>query len=154
MGLTVLFLLQLLFYGFGAVNGFAFQRLRNWPRIAGHLLAAAGSLTGIFYSLLLLISKQSFALELAPAFPLGTLRFECDLISGFFVFVISLISFFCSVYAVSYTKEHESKKSIPFLVCFYNLFILSMILVVQVQNAFYFLIFYSKATRLFCPNIF
>lgn len=137
------FLLQVVFYLLGTGVGFLFSKQESAARYLTHFLAVAGSGAGIFYSLGILVTARPFAFETPPLLPMGSARFECDLLSAFFVFVISFLSFVCSLYGVAYTKEYENKKSIPFLGLFYNLFLLSMLLVVMIRHAFYFLIFWE-----------
>lgn len=137
------FFLQVISYLLGAGLGFLFSKRASVQRHLTHLLAVVGSGAGIVYSLGVLISSRPFAFQTPPLLPMGIVRFECDLLAAFFVFVISFLSFACSIYAVAYTKEYENKKSIPFLGFFYNIFLLSMILVVMVRHAFYFLVFWE-----------
>src|SRR3989338_16844 len=66
--------------------------------------------------------------------------FYIDHLSAFFIFVISLISLFCSLYGVGYIKHFYKKYSIGALGFFYHLFILGMLMVVSVSNGLFFLI--------------
>jgi len=137
------FILQVVFYLLGAGVGFLFSKRGSTARYLIHFLAIVGSGTGIVYSLGVLISGRSFTFQTLPLLPMGIASFECDLLSAFFVFVISFLSFACSIYALGYTQEYEHKRSVAFLGFFYNIFLLSMILVVMVRHAFYFLVFWE-----------
>jgi len=62
------------------------------------------------------------------------------MLSAFFIFTISLIAFFCSVFGIGYIKHFYKKYNIGVLGFFYNLLIGSMILVVTASNGIFFLI--------------
>jgi len=63
-----------------------------------------------------------------------------DLLSGFFVLVISLIALFASIYGYGYAKHYYQKYSLGSLGFFFNAFIAGMLLVVTAHNALFFLI--------------
>jgi len=66
--------------------------------------------------------------------------FFVDKLSAFFILVISIAVFAVSIYSTGYVREYFGKKNIGYLGFLYNLFILSMILVVSADNAVMFLI--------------
>ncbi len=138
---------------------------------ATHLLAALAGAAGILFSLHILLSGKSWALELQGSLPVGPLQFAVGPFSAWFILIISFISFAASIFAIGYTRGYQKKphspskklkvngaspgnlqaeenrgqgkKSIALLGFFYNFFILAMLLVVTVQNAFYFLLFWE-----------
>jgi len=63
-----------------------------------------------------------------------------DLLSGFFLVVVGLLSFFVSIYSIGYVKGYLGHRSITSLVVFYALFLAGMLLVVLADDAFFFLI--------------
>ncbi len=64
-----------------------------------------------------------------------------DNISAFFILIIGLVSFAVSLYSIGYAKEHYRKKpSFGFL---FNMFLLSMFLVIISNNVFSFLVFWE-----------
>ncbi len=138
--IRLFFLLQVFFYLTGAMAGFLFAQRASLARLATHLLAAAGSAAGCVYSLGVLTGAGPFTFQTFALRPLGPAVFQCDLFSALFVAVISLPALACSIYAIGYTRECESRKNFGFLGLAYNLFLLSMILVVTVRHVFYFLV--------------
>jgi len=137
-----LFVLQIILYILGGVAGLSFERNKTRTSVLTHLLAAAGGGVGVLYSLVALRGQNLLVLNL-PGFALfGNLRLEVDPLSAFFIFVISFLSIATSIFAIGYSKEFK-EKSVGFLGFLYNFFILTMILVVAVRNAFYFLIFWE-----------
>ena len=71
----------------------------------------------------------------------GDVNFVIDSLSAFFILVISVMSFIGSVYAVGYIKPYLNKKmNITSHCLFFMALVLSMLMVVTVQNALFFLI--------------
>lgn len=66
-----------------------------------------------------------------------------DGVSAFFLFLIGLISVAVSIYSLSYSKKFDDKKNNSSLGLFFNIFIISMILVVISNDVFFFLIFWE-----------
>jgi formate hydrogenlyase subunit 3/multisubunit Na+/H+ antiporter MnhD subunit len=63
-----------------------------------------------------------------------------DPISGFFITVISLLSFCVSVYSVGYVKSFIGRESVANMAVFYPLFIAGMLLTLLADDAFIFLV--------------
>lgn len=141
--MELLFLTQIVLYFLGGISAFLFNRSEEAANRLTHLSAALAGLVGAFYSLAVLFSRKAFSLEYGGFLQTGHLSFTVDLLSAFFIFVISFLSIATSIFAIGYTREYQGRKRIPLLGFFYNLFLLAMILVVCVQNAFYFLIFWE-----------
>ncbi|MDO8558768.1 MAG: hydrogenase 4 subunit B [bacterium] len=126
--------------GVGAVGSLIFRnndRLSNWW---GNLSAIAGSIFGIISSLSIITSGNIFSYNIPTSFPLLSVSLKVDALSAFFIFVISLISLFASIYAIGYVKHFYKKYNIGSLEFFYNIFIAGMMLVVSAHQALFFLI--------------
>jgi formate hydrogenlyase subunit 3/multisubunit Na+/H+ antiporter MnhD subunit len=63
-----------------------------------------------------------------------------DPLSGFFLFVIGLLSFFVSIYSIGYVSGLAGDKPIKRLIVFYNIFIAAMIMVCLADDALIFLV--------------
>lgn len=72
--------------------------------------------------------------------------FTLDPVGNFFSFVITLIAFAASIYAIQYSQEYENKGSLAVMAALYNTFIVSMLLVVSASNVFWFMIFWELMT--------
>ncbi|MDD3013254.1 MAG: proton-conducting transporter membrane subunit [Candidatus Gastranaerophilales bacterium] len=73
--------------------------------------------------------------------PIGQVNFVIDPLSAFFILVISVMSFIGTLYAIGYIKPYLYKnKLISSHFFFLSTLIVSMLLVVTVQNALFFLI--------------
>ncbi len=141
--MALFFYAQVLLHVLGGIAGFLFEPHGEKANRATHSLAVLAGLAGTLFSLGILFTGKAWALELPAVFPFGGLRFAVDSFSAFFILAISFLSIAASIFAIGYTREYQQKKNIALLGFFYNFFILSMVLVVAVQNAFYFLFFWE-----------
>ncbi|MEK7097999.1 MAG: hydrogenase 4 subunit B [Patescibacteria group bacterium] len=123
----------------GGIGALFFEKGRL-ANIWGNSFAALGSLLGIILGGSVLVFGNVFSYSLTLPNALFSLSFKLDFISAFFVFVISLIAFLCSIFAFGYVKHFYGKYNIGALNFFYNLFILGMILVATAHNSLLFLI--------------
>jgi len=134
------FLFLLFLYGIGAIGSLIFRKndvlANRWQSFS----AIIGSLWGIFFAMgAFVVRDMSFAFSSSIS-PLLSFSFHIDQLSAFFIFVISLITLFCSVYGIGYIKHYYNKYSIGALGFFYHLFIAGMLMVVTASNGLFFLI--------------
>ena len=106
-----------------------------------YLLTAFGAAVLFCVSLLMILYGFSGTFTLHTTIPYLDFAIHFDSLSEFFVLVISLIVFSSAVYSVGYVEEFlEEGKNVKLLNLFYDLFFISMVLVVTAWNGFYFLI--------------
>ena len=134
-----LFLLLALF-AIGACGSLVFQKIDSLANWWSNFFTLSGSLFGLVFSYGVLTHGAVPAFEIPTTFPFLSLVFRVDYLSAFFIFLISLISCACSLYAFGYVKQFYKKYNIGSLGFFYNVFIASLILVVTAQHALFFLI--------------
>ena len=135
------FLILLSLFITGAVSALIFRRNDQFANFFGSFFAVMGSAWGVIFALLSLSAKTPQIYEIGTAsFPLLSWSFNIDKLSAFFIFIISLISLFCSIYGIGYAKHFYKKYNIGSLGFFYNTFILGMLAVVSASNALFFLI--------------
>ena len=127
-----------IFYLIGAISSIIFNKKDRLSSYAAFLNAAVGSVFGILFSISI-ISGESFNFEIQGTSFLN-FGFFVDRLSAFFILVISIATLAVSIYSIGYVKEYFGKKNIGYLGFLYNIFILSMILVVSANNAVMFLI--------------
>lgn len=134
------FVLTLLFF-VGAFGSLLLRKDDVWANIWSCFFAIVGSLWGVVFSIATIIYGHalSFAIGKSP-FPLLSFSLRIDMLSAFFIFIISLICLFCSIYGIGYIKHFYKKYSIGALGFFYNLFVLGMLFVVTASNGLFFLI--------------
>lgn len=87
-----------------------------------------------------LIRNIPDAAILAMGLPDLPFHVRIDLLSGFFLLVVGLLSFFVSVYSIGYVKGFLGHRSVTRLVIFYVLFLAGMMMVILADDALFFLI--------------
>ncbi|MFA5953967.1 MAG: hydrogenase 4 subunit B [Patescibacteria group bacterium] len=128
-------------YAIGASGSLLFRKRNALANIWQHFFAALGSLWGIFFSIQAFSSAQAISFSIGTSvFPLLSFSFHIDLLAAFFIFIISVVSLFCSMYGVGYIKHFYDRYSIGALGFFYHLFIAGMFMVVSASNGLFFLI--------------
>lgn len=135
------FYILLSLFFIGAVGSLLLKKSDTAANLWSSFFAIVGSLWGLLFSLTAIISRQneSFTAGTSP-FPLLSPSFHVDMLSAFFVFIISLITLFCSVYGIGYVKHYYTKYNIGALGFFYHAFVAGMLLVVTASNGLFFLI--------------
>ncbi len=135
------FVVLLLLFAIGAAGSLLFNKNDRQANYWSNLFACAGSLWGMFVAIGALVAPEPVAFTLGFS-PFSLLRFSflLDRLAAFFLFVISLIAFFCSIYAIDYVKHYYGKYGIGTLGFFYNIFIAGMLLVASAANGLFFLV--------------
>lgn len=137
---SYLFTVTVFFYGLGTITGLVSHR-RDLPAISLGLLAAGiATFAGSWLGLQALISGQVWQGTLGVLLAGLIYNFRLDALGGFFLFIISATGFVVTIYSAGYLKEYAGRKSTGFLVSMYNLFLLSMVLVVCAANIFVFVV--------------
>ncbi|HAZ28675.1 MAG TPA: hydrogenase 4 subunit B [Candidatus Magasanikbacteria bacterium] len=133
------FLLSL--FAMGAAGSLCFKKRDTLANGWQNFFAIIGSLWGIIFSIgaFFVTRGISFAAT-SSVFPLLSFSFHIDKLSAFFIFVISLITLFCSIYGIGYIKHFYKKYNIGALGFFYHLFIAGMLMVVTASNGLFFLV--------------
>lgn len=137
-----LFQAAILLYVTGAILGLL-SRNASLTRNITFLPPIVASVLLVIFSSSIIMSGKS--LQLVAPGTLSFFNFEIliDGISAFFILIIGIVSFAVSLYSIGYSKEYEIKKRTSALGFLFNIFILSMVLVVASNNAFFFLIFWE-----------
>jgi len=141
---SISFFTLLSFFGVGAVGSLLVHKNNKNANAWSSFFAIVGSFWGVFFSIIMILRKKSLLFDLKTSiFSLFNISFHIDLLSSFFIFVISLLALFCSIYGIGYIRHYYKKYDIGVLGFFYNLFIGSLFLVVTSSNALFFLIFWE-----------
>lgn len=136
---TVLFIATLSLFLFGTFAAMVNKKPRTANLIA-HTAAFLGGVTGTITALRILFGQPTVCLSAWPIIADISLSFRVDTLSAFFLLVISVLAVAVSIYSIGYVTEYYHKKSIGILGGGLNLFLLSMVLVVTVDNGLAFLI--------------
>jgi len=128
------------------VSGIVSVLLYNAPRLAvkvGFGLSAISCFYAVCYFVTNMGVSDSFVLGgnflYSPTFALNPL-------GNFFSFVVVFIGFASSVYGMSYAEEYIKKANVGVFACLFNLFILSMLLVISANNVFCFVVLWELMT--------
>ncbi len=135
------FFILLSFFVIGAILSILFRKNDKMANFFGSSFSIIGSFYGIFFAIFA-FNENAPLLYIIDAIniPLMSVSFYIDKLSAFFIFTISLIAFFCSIYGTGYIKHYYKKYNLGSLGFFYNLFILGMLAVVSASNAIFFLL--------------
>ncbi|HEX5457655.1 MAG TPA: proton-conducting transporter membrane subunit, partial [Candidatus Nitrosotalea sp.] len=137
----VLFQIPILLFITGALVGLLSKNIR-FARLMIFVPSMIASVFTIIFSVDI-ISGTPLKLTVSNMLPFFDLEVFVDGVSVFFMLIIGLVSFAVSLYSIGYSREYENKKRISAFGFLFNIFILSMILVVSSNNSFFFLIFWE-----------
>ncbi len=107
---------------------------------AGFSLAAIASFLATAAGVWAVSSGAVYQVILPVGLPDLPFHLRLDLLSGFFLTVVGLLSFFVSIYSIGYVKGFLGLRPVTNLVVFYSFFLAGMFLVVLADDAFFFLI--------------
>ena len=140
----LLFLIFVL-YLLGAILPLLLKASRKLSLWLGCFLGAAAGLLGLCLGIAALLSPEPLGINLGTVLPGVEFQVAMDRLSGFFVATISLVASLVSFYSWNYMSIYKSENISWWSFC-YNIFVLSMLLVVTVTNAIMFLIFWELMT--------
>ncbi len=109
--------------------------------VAG-LTAMAGGVLGLLAAAPVLLSGETLAYTTAGPFPFAAFSVRLDGLAAFMVLVISLLVTICALYSIAYVREYIGRGAAA-MGFFMNLFIASMVTLVVMDNAFWFIIFFE-----------
>ncbi|HEY3375369.1 MAG TPA: hydrogenase 4 subunit B [Candidatus Aquicultor sp.] len=133
-------------YLIGAVLPLAFYKNNRINIPIAYTFSLIASTAGIAASLVALVSMTVTKIELFSSPIFGVVSVSLDSLSAFFLLTVSVVSFAVSIYAPPYMTKTAGKRSAGGFGALYNLFLLSLVLVVSIDNAFYFLVFWELMT--------
>ena len=136
--------ISIAFFLFGALLPLVFQSRPRLSAKIGFSFALLGSLFAMAAGIASLLGAETGTITLASIQYIGSLSISIDALSGFFISFIAFVGIAVSIYSLSYTMDYIKKGySLARFGFFYNIFLLSMILVVSAQNALLFLVIWE-----------
>lgn len=135
-----MFWLSGVMYVLGAVIALGLQKQERAGNFIGHGCTGLGALFGLGSGMAVWLTGRPLTIALPKLVPFANFSIILDHLGAFFLLVISLATLVVSVYAAGYVTEYYGKKNVGYLTGLFNLFILSMVLVVSAGNAFMFLL--------------
>ena len=137
-------LLSVALFGVGALASLLLSGFQRTARVTSGLVGTVASLTGVIAAVQA-ATHSPIPMKLYIPLPFGQFTLQMDGLSALMVGMICLLGLAVSFYSISYFK-HYPERNIGTLGFFTNLFIAMMLLVVTIDNAFYFLIFWEMMT--------
>lgn len=116
------------------------RRFQGFLITASFSLASAASLLSVIAGAWTVaggITNQAVLLIGLPDLPF---HLRLDALSGFFLSVVGLLSFFVSIYSIGYVRGYLGHRQVTGLIIFYCLFLAGMFMVVLADDALIFLI--------------
>lgn len=123
----------------GAVSSLLFSARPDLSHVLAYGLAALASLSGLAATTLLLIRFQTLTLPSIPLTMLASFPLKLDPLSSLFAWLVFLVGFAVSVYAMGYARTYIGTKHVGALGATYNMFLLSLVLVPAADSALAFL---------------
>ena len=139
-----LLLLSMALFGVSAFFSLLLNRFHRAARMTSGLLGTAASIVGLVAAIRATTGSPS-PLVVPALLPFGQFVLQMDGLSALMVGMICLLGIAVSFYSISYLGQY-SNRNLGVLCFFINLFIALMLLVVTIDNAFYFLIFWEMMT--------
>lgn len=128
----------------GALLAILTMKRERACRAASFIAAAMVSILGLAIALEVLLVGDPVSLTIPTSVAaLGHFTFVVDRLSAFFMLAISSLGLCVSVYSIGYVKEYAGRYSPATMGSLFNIFLLSLFLVVTASNAILFLIMWE-----------
>lgn len=110
------------------------------------ILSTISALLALVSAINVLLYQNNFTITVPINVPLLTPIIGVDPFSAFFILLISLLAIPVSIYSIGYMESESSNMPVGIIGFLYNLFLLSMVLLVAAQDSLLFLIFWESMT--------
>jgi len=136
------FNLILVIYIVAAFFSLIFSKKHQLTNLIANILSATASLSLLILTALHLIVSTSSVelLRITTSVPNISLVLKIDNLSAFFLLCLAILSMSVSIFSIGYMKHYFYRINIGLFNCLYNIFILSMILVITSSNLISFLV--------------
>lgn len=132
-----------LLYVLGCVISLLLYNYSNVASKLGFCISTVASGYGAFYFATHLGESTHFSTNIALLY---NPTFSLDPVGNFFSFVVTLIAFASSIYAIQYADGYAKKGNLGVMAALFNLFVLSMLLVLSASDVFWFMICWELMT--------
>ncbi len=143
--IEVFFIISVILYLIGALASLASFSSSKWSnRLSNTFALIASSLLTFLMIYKLICSRDvSINIKFNTNIPYLAIKFNIDNLSAFFIMIISIVAIIVSLFSYTYMSHYFSKKNISIFGCLYNMFIVSMVLLVSSSNLLLFLVFWE-----------
>lgn len=133
---------SILLYVAGGIASLLLARQEALAIKVSGISAMAGGLLGFASALTALSAGKTLLWQAIGPFPFAHFIVRMDSLAAFMVLVISLLVTVCGLYSLSYVREYMGK-GVGAMGFFMNLFIASMVGLVVMDNAFWFIVLFE-----------
>ncbi|TKI05370.1 hydrogenase 4 subunit B [Martelella alba] len=126
----------------GGILSLLLARRENLAIWVAGLSAMAGGCLGLLSAAPVLLSGRTLSYSMAGPFPFASFSLRLDGLAAFMLLVISLLVVLCALYSLAYVREYLGRGAAA-MGFFMNVFIASMAILVTVDNAFWFIVFFE-----------
>ncbi|WP_392552586.1 hydrogenase 4 subunit B [Orbus wheelerorum] len=137
-----LLLLSIVIYGLGALGSLLFTKQQRASIYLAGIFGITAAVVGLLAVFPTLLFGDIYQYSLTSPFAFSDCPLLLDRLAAFMIAVISLLALITSLYSLSYVQEYIGKGASA-MGFFMNLFIASMVILMVVDNAFYFIIFFE-----------
>ena len=143
--IEVFFIISVILYLIGALASLASFSSSKWSNRLSNTFALLASCLLTFLMIYKLICSRDVSINIKfnTNIPFLAIKFNIDNLSAFFIMIISIVAIVVSLFSYTYMSHYFSKKNISIFGCLYNLFIVSMVLLVSSSNLLLFLVFWE-----------
>ena len=133
---------SIILYVVGGVIALFLKKQEGLAILISGISAIIGGVLGVLSALPVILNGETISFAMAGPFDFAAFVVRMDMLGAFMVFVISLLVTVCALYSLSYVQEYKGRGawSMGF---FMNLFIASMVGLIVMDNAFYFIILFE-----------
>lgn len=142
MSATVLFLISVAVSASGGVLSLLAKRNEQASKAIGCTFGAVAALFGIAAGAAAIFGPAEYTSAVTP-FSFANFTLLLNPLSGLLVLVICLLALAAWVYGFNYFDEYKDGRGLGIAGFFMNMFIASMLFVITVDNAFWFLVFFE-----------
>lgn len=135
----ILLIAAMVLFIVGAAGSLLFPDNSQRSIAVGSTFAFIGSLVLLIAAIGIVMTQTSISMTLPTSFPGFIFSIHVDTLAAFFLIIIALIALPASWYGSAYLPQYAEEYDTGTFGCFYNLFLLSLVLVVTSYNGFYFL---------------
>ncbi|WP_176701968.1 hydrogenase 4 subunit B [Gilliamella sp. wkB178] len=135
-------LISILIYVAGGILSLLLAKQERQAILVSGIAGILAGLVGLIVIVPVLIQGEVYLHSLWTPFTFATCTLRLDGLSAFMIAVISLVAIASSCYSFSYVQEYCGKGAYG-IGFFTNIFIAAMVILMVVDNAFYFIIFFE-----------
>ncbi|HOK65177.1 MAG TPA: proton-conducting transporter membrane subunit [Anaerohalosphaeraceae bacterium] len=129
-----------------SVSSLFFGRKGDWASRVGGLGTVIGSAIALIPPLQVLLKGGVLSLQTEWSIPFGTFFIQIDSLSAFFLLPILVLCALAAVYGIDYLKAYQTHRNLGPVWFFFNLLLVSMLVVVTARNSLLFLIAWELMT--------